>query len=327
MEYFAQLMSSYIDDESTLRLLFSLIVGLAVFVALASVSVLVKAVSRPMRRRLAGIHSIDADHAARELAHTHRAKSASSFSKSFDHVAKYVAPTNETEVDATRATLIQAGFREEGAFKVFYALKTVSCLVFGALALIVIQYFPEYSANESIMRIGLAAGAGLMLPNFVLSKLAARRSNRVRKGFPDALDLFVVCVESGLGLAATIQRVGNEMEVSHPELAEELSLVTAEMRLGVDRIVALRGLAERTQLDEIKGLVALLDQSARFGTGIAQTLRVYADEFRDKRMQAAEEIAAKIGTKMIFPLTFFIWPSFFVVMVGPAVLGALTAFR
>jgi len=117
------------------------------------------------------------------------------------------------------------------------------------------------------------------------------------------------------------------MNISHPELAEELHLVSSEMRLGIDRIDALKGLTVRTGLDEIRGLVALIDQSVRFGTGIAETLRVYSEEFRDKRMQLAEEEAAKIGTKLIFPLTLCIWPGFFLVMIGPAILGVLEAIK
>ena len=172
-----------------------------------------------------------------------------------------------------------------------------------------------------------SALAGFYAPNMYISNRISQRRTSIMQAFPDALDLFVVCVESGLGLPATIQRVGAEIEVSHPELSEELKQVTAEMRVGVDRIVALRGLAERSGMDEIKGLVTMIDQSARFGTGIAETLRVFSDEFRDRRMQAAEEKAAKIGTKMIFPLILCIWPSFFVVAVGPAVLILAEMFR
>ena len=143
---------------------------------------------------------------------------------------------------------------------------------------------------------------------------------------PDALDLFVVCVESGLGFNATVLRVAKELEVSHEELAKELDLVATQMRLGIDRSTALKGLATRTGLEEISGLVSLIDQSARFGTSIAETLRIYSEEFRDRRAQKAEEAAAKIGTKMIFPMVFCIWPSFFVVAIGPAVMMLIEAF-
>ena len=124
----------------------------------------------------------------------------------------------------------------------------------------------------------------------------------------------------GIRLAAAIQRVADELMVSHPELSTELALVNAEMRAGVDRTKALVNLADRTGLDDIRGLVSLLVQTMRFGTGIADALRVYSEEFRDKRMQAAEEQAALIGTKLIFPLVLCLFPSFFIVAIGPAVM-------
>jgi tight adherence protein C len=153
------------------------------------------------------------------------------------------------------------------------------------------------------------------------------RHKLLRNGFPDALDLLTVCVESGLGLSQALQRVSDELDVSHPELAGEIAQVTAQMRAGVEREAALRGLATRTGLDDVRGLVSLLVQTLRFGTGIADALRVYSEEFRDKRMQRAEEAAAKIGTKLIFPLVLCLFPSFFVVAIGPAVIKLIEAFH
>jgi tight adherence protein C len=157
----------------------------------------------------------------------------------------------------------------------------------------------------------------------VLSWWIERRQREILNGFPDALDLIVACTEAGLGLNAALQRVANDIAVSHPELSSELALVNSEIRAGVERVTALRNLATRTGIEDIRGLVSLLSQSLRFGTGIAETLRIYAHDLRDKRMQRAEEEAAKIGTKMIFPLIFCMFPAFFVVMVGPAVIGVL----
>ena len=139
-------------------------------------------------------------------------------------------------------------------------------------------------------------------------------------GFPDALDLLVVCVEAGLGLAAAIQRVADELNFSHPELAFELATVNAEIRAGRPREQALRNLADRTGLKDIKGLVGLLVQTMRFGTGVSDALRVYSEEFRDTRMQRAEEEAARMGTTLIFPLVLCMFPVFFIVAIGPAVL-------
>ncbi len=328
MNYFIELLSRYIENEALLRMLFVLMVGLAAFAAIASVIMMVSVVYSPIRRRLAGIAGADSETAERGLRDAPElSKKSSAFSEGFDAVAKYVMPQSDKERLGVKAQLVRAGFRDEDAFRTFYAFKTLLCLILGLVATQVPTFFPGISANKALVSILGAAAAGLIIPNMVLDYLESTRIKAIRRAFPDALDLFVVCVESGLGLAATIQRVGVEMDVSHPELAEELGLVNAEMRLGADRITALKGLATRTGLDEIRGLVALLDQSARFGTGIAETLRVYAEEFRDKRMQAAEEMAAKVGTKLIFPLTFCIWPSFFVVAVGPAILKVMEAFR
>jgi tight adherence protein C len=138
---------------------------------------------------------------------------------------------------------------------------------------------------------------------------------------PDAIDLLVVCTEAGLGLNAALLRVALAMVDIHPALAEELLLVTSEIRAGVDRSQALTNLSLRTGLDDIKGLVAVLGQSMRFGTSIAQTLRIYSEEFRDKRMQKADLEAAKLATKMIFPLTFCFLPGFFIVALGPTIVN------
>jgi tight adherence protein C len=173
----------------------------------------------------------------------------------------------------------------------------------------------------------LAALLGVRLPDRVLEHARQRRIKRLRNGLPDALDQLVVCVESGLGLAPAIERVARELEFSHPDLGQELSLVNAEMRAGVERPVALRNLASRTGVDDINGLVGLLVQTIRFGTSVGEALRVYSEEFRDKRMQKAEEQAAKIGTKMIFPLVLCLFPSFFIVAIGPAVLRIIAAFE
>jgi tight adherence protein C len=165
-----------------------------------------------------------------------------------------------------------------------------------------------------------ASGIGVFGPNFVLGRLVEKRIKGLRNGFPDALDLLVVCVESGLGLASAIQRVADELFVSHPDLAFELSTVNAEIRAGLPREQALRNLADRTGLPDIKGLVGLLVQTMRFGTSVSDALRIYSDEFRDKRMQKAEEQAAKMGTKLVFPLIFCMFPVFFIIAIGPAVL-------
>ena len=158
---------------------------------------------------------------------------------------------------------------------------------------------------------------GLVLPDIWLKLKTSTRKEKIVKGFPDALDLLVVCVEAGMGLDASIHRVGEELVLTHPELSDEFKILNLELRAGKARSEALRNLAERTNIEDVKSLVTLLIQTDRFGTSIAQALRVFSDSFRTARYQKAEEIAAKIGTKLIFPLVLFIFPCMFVVLVGP----------
>jgi tight adherence protein C len=188
-------------------------------------------------------------------------------------------------------------------------------------------FFPRITSGQLLIAAVLMGFLGSIIPSVWLDRSVKSRQRELRVAFPDALDLLVVCVEAGLGLAPAMQRVADDLMISYPELGLELTLVNAEMRAGVERAQALKNLAERTGLDDIRGLVALLVQTLRFGTGIADALRVYSEEFRDKRMQAAEEAAAKIGTKMIFPLTLCLFPSFFLVAIGPAVVRLVEAFK
>jgi tight adherence protein C len=164
----------------------------------------------------------------------------------------------------------------------------------------------------------VAAAVGYLLPSMGLGKLERRRQHRIRLGLPDALDLLVVSVEAGLGLDQAIQRVGEEIAFAHRELSDELRLVNLELRAGKGRTDALRALAERTGVDDLSSLVAMLVQTDRFGTSVAQSLRVHADTMRTKRRQRAEEAAAKTGVKMVFPLVFCIFPAIWVVTIGPA---------
>jgi tight adherence protein C len=163
-----------------------------------------------------------------------------------------------------------------------------------------------------------AAAIGYMAPGFVLARMAKKRQHRIRLSLPDALDLLVVSVEAGLGLDQAIQRVGEELAFAHPDLSDELRLVNLEMRAGSARTEALRHLADRTQVDDLGSLAAMLIQTDKFGTSVAQSLRVQSDTLRTKRRQRAEEAAAKTGVKMVFPLVFCIFPAIWVVTIGPA---------
>ena len=299
------------------HIMFVVVAGAAGFMLALGVSLLFISVTDPVRRRLGRLAgAVEPEH-----------KVVASVLHAIEPVNKYLVPTTEHERSRVEKQLAYAGFRSPNAVAVFYTIKTVLAVLFLCLVLLASLWLPRMHTATLVFLSVLAAFVGMVLPNFVLGRLIKRRQRALRNGFPDALDMLVVCVEAGLGLTASIQRVGEELRFSHPELGTELALVTAEMRAGVDRETALKGLAERTGLEDINGLVSLLLQTLKFGTSIADTLRVYAEEFRDKRMQRAEEQAAKIGVKMIFPLIFCLWPSFFVVAVGPAVLRFIEAFR
>jgi tight adherence protein C len=162
------------------------------------------------------------------------------------------------------------------------------------------------------------AALGYLLPNMALGRMAQRRQHRIRLSLPDALDLLVVSVEAGLGLDQAIQRVSEELALAHPELCDELRLVNLELRAGKPRGEALRNLGERTGVDDLTSLTAMLIQTDRFGTSVARSLRVHSETMRSKRKQRAEEAAAKTGVKMVFPLVFCIFPAVWVVTIGPA---------
>jgi tight adherence protein C len=164
---------------------------------------------------------------------------------------------------------------------------------------------------------------GFLLPELWLTLRVQRRQHKIRLALADVLDLLVVCVEAGLGLDQALVRVAEELRLAHPELSEELQLVHLEMRVGKSRLEALRELGARTGVDDIKALVAMLIQTDRFGTSVAQSLRVHADSMRTKRRQRAEEAAAKAPVKMVPVLVFFIFPALFVVILGPAVITLL----
>jgi tight adherence protein C len=173
---------------------------------------------------------------------------------------------------------------------------------------------------------GLAAMVGYMIPGLILARLITLQKRRIENGLPDALDLMIVCVEAGCGLDQAIVKTSVELEISHPALAKELTLITIEVRAGKPRIEAFKNFAKRTRVDDVRQLVAMLVQTDRFGTSIAQALRTHAETSRTKRRQRAEERAAKIGVKLVFPLVFFLFPAFYVVTLGPAVIQFVRVF-
>ena len=228
------------------------------------------------------------------------------------------APRSMKEMGPLRQRLVQAGFRRDDALVMFFGIRIVFAL--GLFALF---------STSLVMRPNLlfalgGLGLGYLLPGMVLARLAKRRAHRIRLSLADALDLMVVSVEAGLGLDQALQRVGAELSSAYPDLSDELRLVNLELRAGKARSEALRNLGQRSGVDDLNSLVTMLIQTDKFGTSVAQSLRVYSETLRTKRRQRAEEAAAKTGVKMVFPLVFCIFPAIWVVTIGPAAIKFIT---
>jgi tight adherence protein C len=217
--------------------------------------------------------------------------------------------------------MVRAGYRSASAMMAMQGMKILMPVAFVALAITT----GMYRLNVVFVPL-LAAVVGYLLPELWLMWRVQARQHRLRLALPDALDMLVICVEAGLGLDQALMRVAQELRITHPQLSEELQLVNMEMRVGKTRLEAMRELARRTGVEDIKALVAMLIQTERFGTSIAQSLRVHSDDLRMKRRQRAEEMSAKTTVKMVPPLVFFIFPALMVVILGPAVIMLMRQF-
>jgi tight adherence protein C len=215
--------------------------------------------------------------------------------------------------------LTLAGFRKPEHVEIFTAVK----LLLPLAGIVVGTFF----ASNLVVAVLVGAIAGFFLPDLVLSYLVTRRQTNIRVALPDALDLLVICMEAGLGIDQAMVRVGEEMAVTAPSLAEEFQIINREQRAGKPRLDAWRSMAERLDIEFVRQFVTMLVQTERFGTPIAHALGVFADTLRSRRMQAAEEVAAKAGVKLLFPLVLFIFPSIFVVSLGPAIINLQKMFQ
>lgn len=234
-------------------------------------------------------------------------------------LAKLSLPNEGWETSMLRTRFMHAGFRNPSAPAIFFTAKTALAVGLPLVVFFVLNTSgAKYGANTLLFWLLSAAAIGYYLPNVLLQNLISRRQREVFESFPDALDLMTVCVEAGLAMDAALARVAAEIGLKSAVLSDELHLVTLELRAGSSKEKALRNLALRTGVEDVDALVAMLIQSERFGTSIADSLRVQSDQLRTKRRQRAEEMAAKIALKLLFPLIFFIFPSLLVVLMGPA---------
>jgi tight adherence protein C len=222
-------------------------------------------------------------------------------------------PLSPSEVSRTRAWLIQAGYRDARHLTMYVGSRVLLALI-GLMAVIAATGF-----DSVILMVSVTAFC-FFLPRFVLKRMIRDRQRRITLALPDALDLTVICVEAGLALDQAMMRVGEDLHHAHPDLSEEFHLVNLEMRAGKPRVEALRNLTERTGVDDVRALVGTLVQTDRFGTSVAQALRVHSDSLRTERRQRAEEQAAKTTIKMVIPLVIFVLPSIIFVTLGPAVI-------
>ncbi len=227
-----------------------------------------------------------------------------------------LVPASPKDVTVMQKRLIRAGYRQENALKILYGSKGLLGILFPVVAFFVTANLQIDPSNKVIVVLG-AVVAGFFGPNEYVRMMAKRRQKQIQRGLANALDLMVVCVESGLGLDQAILQVAKELEKAHPEITEEFAIVNFELKAGKRRAESLRNLADRTAVEDLKKLVAVLIQADRFGTGISQSLRAHSDYMRIQARQVAEEKAAKLGVKLIFPIFFCILPSLFVVTVGP----------
>jgi len=229
-----------------------------------------------------------------------------------------LVPASPADLSLVQKRLYSAGFRTPNAYRAFYGIKALLTVLLPLLMWLLTARLGVVGESRIALLL-MAIGLGFLGPNEVLQMLVKRRRKRIEKALPNCLDLLVVCVESGLGLDQAIVQVSREMQVSYPDLSNELAITNLEMRHGKRRIEALRNLGERTGVDDVKKLVSTLVQADRFGTSIAQTLRTHSEFMRLTARQRAEEKAAKIGIKLVFPIFFCILPSLFVVTVGPVI--------
>jgi len=240
----------------------------------------------------------------------------------FEQIGEQI-PLAPADQNATKRELSMAGFRSDGAIRIFFGTKVIFCVVLFVFALMVHRHVTDNPVLRIVFLVA-ATGLGYYAPGLYLDSLVKKRQKKLRLSLPDALDMMVVSVEAGLGLDQALQHVAREIEETNPELSDELALVGLEMRAGKRRSEALRNLAERTGEAELRKLVAILVQTDRFGTSMGESLRTHSDYMRMRRKQEAEERAAKVGVKLVFPIFLFILPSMMIVSAGPAMLSLFT---
>jgi len=238
-----------------------------------------------------------------------------------DRFSQYLQPQDQEELSASQLTMIRAGYRSKGAVQMFHFLQLVGGIGGLILGTIYLLIAGGDSAQASILTVLLPGCVGYYAPKYWVQRRLQTRQEEIIQGFPDTLDLMLVCVEAGQSLDQAINRVSKEIEMSYPALSEEFQIVAYEMKAGKDKSRVLRDMGERVDVQDINSFVTTLIQSASFGTSIAEALRVYADEMRDKRIMRAEEKANKLPTKLTLGTMMFCVPPLLIILIGPSVYG------
>jgi tight adherence protein C len=243
------------------------------------------------------------------------------FARFIRYFGNLLKPKEKEEISLIQKKFLMAGLRNRNALVAFFGSKAL-CAICLSLAFIaaILSFGWKIPLTGAILLVVFVSLLGFFLPNLWLAWKTSRRQDEIMRGFPDSLDLLAVCVEAGMGLDAAIKRVGEEMRLSNKTISDEFRILNLEMRAGKERKDAMRSMADRIGLEDVSSWVSLLIQTDKLGTSISQALRIQSDSLRTKRSQRLEEIAARVPVKLLFPTIFFIFPSLFVVILGPAVI-------
>jgi tight adherence protein C len=233
-----------------------------------------------------------------------------------------ILPKSQAEISVVRQRLTRAGYRSDSALRFFYGVKV--CLPF---VLCLVAMGTSLGGDSAMFLYAILLGLGFLAPDFWLGRRITLRQKRIRLGLPDMLDLLVICIEAGLSMDQATARTAEELRLGHPAISDELGIVGLEQRAGRARSDAWRQFADRTAVDSVRNLVSVLVQSEKLGTSVAKTLRIHSDTLRTQRRQAVEEQAAKTTIKLVFPLVLFIFPSLFLVTLGPALIIMSESFK
>jgi tight adherence protein C len=231
-------------------------------------------------------------------------------------------PKNETEKSVVAKRLVRAGYRNDSAIRTFYGVKVIT-----PIALLLISLATGLVSSAPFFAIAASLGIGFILPDFWLGRRIKSRQKRVRRALPDTLDFLVICIEAGLSIDQATARTADELKLAYPDISDELDVLVLEQRAGKPRSDAWKSFAERTDVDAVRVLATVLIQAEQLGTSISKTLRVHSETLRTHRRQTIEEQAAKTSVKLVFPLVFFIFPSLFLVTLGPEMILMSEAFK